>query len=140
MPVLLPCAVKTHYSWSFGNTYGPTTYPNDNHYFDCFCGYNIIEDDGGNAGFSLTFPVNNGCNTNARWRITGTRGGDIADRIRVYRNGTEIWTSDCAATDFDSGNYTLAAGTETMQIVVNPKCDGAPGVTYWSFYFTIDCT
>jgi hypothetical protein len=140
MPVLLPCAVKTHYSWSFGDTYGPTTYPPEYTGADCFCGYDIIEDDGGDEGFSLTFPVNNGCKTNARWRITGTRGGSVPDRVKVYRNSVEIWSSDCAATDFDSGNYTLATGTESMQITVTPKCDGSTTNTYWSFYFTIDCT
>jgi hypothetical protein len=139
MPVLLPCAVKTHYSWAFGSIVGPTTYGNDNNYFDCFCGYTTVEDDGGDEGFSLVFPVNNGCSTSAKWQITGTRGGTIADRIVVYRNGTEIWTSDCSATDFDSGVISLAAGTESMQIAVIPKCDGSSGTTYWSFYFYVSC-
>ena len=140
MPTLLPCAVKTHYNWAYGNIYGPTTYPPSTTVADCYCGYTTIEDDGNNEGFYLLFPLNNGCNTNARWRITGTRGLDIADEVRVYRNGTQISTSGCAATDFDSGNQSLSTGTETMAIQVIPKCDGSPGVTYWSFYFSVDCT
>ena len=134
---LLPCAIKTHYSWAFGSVYGPTTYPPETTTFDCFCGYTTVEDDGGDEGFNLVIPANVGC-ASAIFRIAGTRGGAVSDRVKVYCDATLKYDSGCGFTDFDSGDVAIPAGTVTMQISVEPKCSGTDS-TYWSFYFSITC-
>lgn len=125
---VFPCTIDTHYAWSFGAVTGPHTIP------EPWCGLIYAEDDGGDEGFSLTFPFNVGCASNVYFRIYGTRGGVQPDRIKVYCDGVAKYTSDCAATDFDSGNVLVPAGTVQMQVTVLANCAGGSG-TYWSFYW-----
>jgi hypothetical protein len=138
MASLFPCKIKTHYSWAFGTIYGPTTYGDDNVFFDCFCGYTTIEDDGGDEGFNLVFPVNVGCVTYAKFQITGTRGGAVSDRVIVKCDSTEKYNSGCGSTDFDSGVIYIPAGTQNMTVEVQALCSGGTG-TYWSFYLGVSC-
>lgn len=128
MATVLPCSIDTHYAWSFGAVTGPITIPAP------WCGFVYVEDDGGDEGFSLTIPFKVGCATSIYFRIYGGRGGTQSDRIKVYCDGVEKYSSDCAANDFDSGNVLVPAGTAQVQIVVTPNCAGGSG-TYWSFYW-----
>jgi hypothetical protein len=135
--VLSPCGNKYHYAWSFGSIVGPIYQPTLSLY-DCFCGYFSIEDDGGNEGFYLSFPLSVGCNTNGRFQISGTRGGTVSDRVTVNANGVQVYDSGCGATDFDSGVLNIPSGTTYMEITVEARCSGTD-TTYWSFLFGATC-
>jgi len=134
---LTPCGISQHYGWSFGTISGPVT--TDVTTYGCFCGYYYIEDDGGNEGFYLSFPLNPGCNSNARFQIAGSRGGTVNDRVTVKAEGVLVYDSGCGSTDFDSGVLSIPAGTTYMEIQVYPRCLGETETTFWSFLFGASC-
>ncbi len=105
---------------------------------NCFCGYYYIEEVGGDAGLNLSFGLSTEGETNVRFNISGHRGGSISDQIKVYANGSEIYASDCASNDFNSGLVTIPAGTTSMAIVVIPHCAGNLG-SYWDLIFLVSC-
>ena len=138
MPTILPC-VPGHYEYSYGDLLGPYYYDTDPLYslLKCFCGVFQITAEGGDAGGGISFALGESCGARS-FKMQGTRGGIVADMAEVWANGVRIWSSDCAATAFDSGWIAVPAGTTTMQANVVALCAGGSD-TYWYFNFAVFC-
>jgi hypothetical protein len=137
MPALKLCANKWHQYWDYGGIYGPIEYGVD--WFDCYCGLANGNDDGENEGLNLTYPVRIACGSSAWFQCVGGRGGDVADLIKIYFNGSVAWTSDCAATDFDSGVISVPSTTTSITVEVIADCAFTSAYTYWYISWALRC-
>ncbi len=137
MPALKLCANKWHQYWAYGTLVAPIEMDVD--WFDCFCGLAYGNDDGEAEGLNLTYPVSIACGSSPWFQVSGGRGGSVADQIKIYFNGSVVWASDCAWTDYDSGLISVPTTTTSITVEVLADCASTGNYTYWYISWALKC-